>query len=251
MKRIVGIALVLIFTSLTANAQNYVQLSIDFLSDIEAGKNTDAYLPKFKAIDKEAFLKEVDTDGEKLTFWINYYNGMIQHILKKEPGLYKDRGSFFGKEQVPFAGEMLSFDNMEHGVLRKGVSKLSKGYFENPFGSDWHEPYEVAETDWRIHFALNCGAKDCPPIRVYKSETIYDQLNASAKQYMEAQVQYDASGEEVRVPALMSWFSADFGGSDGVMNILHEYNQVPRGQNPDIDYKDYDWTLALGTFYKN
>lgn len=240
-----------VLASFAVSAQGYVQLSVDFLRAIEANKNTDKYLTQFEQIDNKKFMEEVNTDAEKLTFWMNLYNGMIQDILKKNPKAYEDRGAFFAKKQVPFAGKMLSFDTMEHGVLRKGVSKKSWGYFSNPFGSDWHEDYEVKETDWRIHFALNCGAKDCPPIRIYESETIYEQLNASAQQYMDKQVNYKPEKEEVYVPALMSWFRADFGGLDGGLEILKEYNKVPKDKHPNLEFKDYDWTLALGTFYND
>ncbi len=239
-------------TLLSAQAQqDYVQLSKDFLEALQNKKNADAFVKQFANINIEAFKKEVNTDREKLAFWINFYNGMIQYLLTKDPELYEDRGDFFTEKQINFGGTMISFDMAEHGVLRRGVSKYSKGYFENPFGSDWHEAYEVDETDWRIHFALNCGAADCPPIRIYDDEKVYVQLNNSAQQYMDAQVKYDKAEDEVHVPALMNWFSGDFGGSSGVMDILHEYKQVPKDKDPDIEYKDYDWTLKLGVFYKD
>ena len=31
--------------------------------------------------------------------------------------------------------------------------------------------------DFRIHFALNCGAKSCPPIAFYSYDKINDQLD--------------------------------------------------------------------------
>lgn len=244
---------VLCWSMLGVNAQaqeDYVALSKSFLQAIKDKKDASAYVKKFAAIDAQKFIKSVDTDKEKLAFWMNYYNGMIQYLLSKNPDLYKDRGDFFTEKRFTFAGTKVSFDMLEHGVLRRGVSKYSKGYFENPFGSDWHEPFEVNEIDWRIHFALNCGAKDCPPIRIYDAESVYVQLNSSARQYMEAKVQYKKAEDEVYVPALMNWFSGDFGGSDGVLDILHEYKQVPKDKSPDLEYLDYDWTLALGTFYK-
>ena len=37
--------------------------------------------------------------------------------------------------------------------------------------------------DKRIHFALNCGAKSCPPIRVFTGEGLEDGLKIAAQSF--------------------------------------------------------------------
>ncbi|MGB0175595.1 MAG: DUF547 domain-containing protein [Owenweeksia sp.] len=237
--------------SVQTSAQDYIELSQNLLRAMRDGKNAEVYVKQIAEINPAKFKSQIDSDEKKLAFWINTYNGLIQYQLTQNPKLYEDRGDFFSDDLITVAGQKVSFDNLEHGVLRRGTSKLSKGYFKNPFGDDWYKQYQVDKIDWRIHFALNCGAADCPPIRIYDDETIYDQLNASSRQYLKEQVKYDKEEHEIYVPALMNWFSGDFGGSDGVRNILEKNGYLEPGSDYDIEYKDYDWTLKLGTFYKD
>ncbi|MEQ9263418.1 MAG: DUF547 domain-containing protein [Owenweeksia sp.] len=250
MKKIIYLAGIMII-SFQASAQDYIEMSQNLLRAMRDGKNADTYVQQIAEINPAKFNSQIDTDEKKLAFWMNTYNGLIQYVLTKSPKLYEDRGDFFSDDLVTVAGQKVSFDNLEHGVMRRGTSKLSKGYFKNPFRDDWYKQYQVDKIDWRIHFALNCGAADCPPIRIYDDETLYDQLNASARQYLKSQVKIDKEEQEIYVPALMNWFSGDFGGSDGVRNILEKNGYLEPGSDYDIEYKNYDWTLKLGTFYKD
>ena len=40
------------------------------------------------------------------------------------------------------------------------------------------------DLDPRIHFGLNCGAKSCPPIRVYSPTNLDSQLNRAAASFL-------------------------------------------------------------------
>ena len=40
------------------------------------------------------------------------------------------------------------------------------------------------DLDPRIHFGLNCGAKSCPPIRVYSPKNLDSQLNRPAASFL-------------------------------------------------------------------
>ena len=42
----------------------------------------------------------------------------------------------------------------------------------------------AVELDPRIHFALNCGATSCPPIRVYSSANLDYQLDRAAASFL-------------------------------------------------------------------
>ncbi|MDZ7848443.1 MAG: DUF547 domain-containing protein [Owenweeksia sp.] len=199
----------------TMAQSDYMGLSQNLLQAME-NKNierAERYVQDIASMDADKLQAQINTQQKKLAFWINLYNGLIQYKLTKDPSLYDDREDFFSDDILTVAGEEVSFDNLEHGVLRRGTSKISKGYFKNPFAGDWHEQYQVDKIDWRIHFALNCGASSCPPVRIYEPGRVYAQLNASSKQYLQSQVRYKKEDEEVYVPKLMSWFSGDFGGA--------------------------------------
>jgi hypothetical protein len=68
-------------------------------------------------------------------------------------------------------GAVYSLDDIEHGVLRANRGHPAAGG-RPQFGPE--DPRRrglvVQELDPRIHFALNCGARSCPPIRVYTEE---------------------------------------------------------------------------------
>lgn len=240
-----GLLAGIILSSVQLPAQDYINLSKNLLKAMKNDSDAKPYVQQIARADPERLAEQIDTDRERLTFWINLYNGLIQYKLSNNPDYYEDRDDFFGDEILTVAGDKVSFDNLEHGVLRQGTSKLSMGYFSNPFGGDWHEPYEVDEIDWRIHFALNCGAASCPPVRIYDDETIYKQLNESTDQYLERVVTYDEEEETVYTSKLMSWFRGDFGGTDGAREIMHERGFIPSA-DVGIEFKEYDWTMKIG-----
>ena len=45
----------------------------------------------------------------------------------------------------------------------------------------------VDPKDKRIHFALNCGAKSCPPIRVFAPENVDTSLQKAAEAFCEGE----------------------------------------------------------------
>ena len=71
-------------------------------------------------------------------------------------------------------GLLFSLDEIEHGVLRcnRGHPKDKKPMFV--LENDPRMKLMLTKFDARIHFALNCGANSCPPIRIYQA----DRLNA-------------------------------------------------------------------------
>ena len=250
LRNLTGLSLALLL-SMPLAAQNYIETSQKLLRAMKNRGNAKPYVEAIAQADPDKLAATINTDRERLAFWINLYNGLIQYHLTQNPAYYDDRDEFFGADILTVAGEKVSFDNLEHGVLRRGTSKYSMGYFSNPFGSDWHEPYQVAEIDWRIHFALNCGAASCPPVRIYDEATIDAQLNASTNQYLDSQVRYEAAEETVYGPALFSWFRGDFGGTSGAKEILKNRDYIPTTE-VDLEYKEYYWTLKIGpeVFYE-
>ncbi len=56
-----------------------------------------------------------------------------------------------------------SLDEIEHGILWRSKCKLSLGYFNKIFKSRFEKAFRVDKLDYRIHFALNCGAPEMNP----------------------------------------------------------------------------------------
>jgi hypothetical protein len=105
----------------------------------------------------------------------------------------------------------------------------------------------VAKIDYRIHFALNCGAKSCPPIAFYSYKTIDTQLNVAARSFLSGDTEIDDVKKVVRVSKIMSWFIADFGGKQGIRKLIKKVLQKDVNSYR-IKFKPYNWNEALHNF---
>ncbi len=233
-------------TSSQVNSTDYNQLSEELLQKIIDDKETADIERQLAAVSVEDLSKALQSDAQRYAFWINIYNAYIQIILSEHPEYYEDRGKFFKNKQIDIAGEMVSFDKIEHGLLRKSQWKLGLGVIPKPFPGKFEKKLRVDERDYRIHFALNCGAKDCPPVAIYTPKRIEEQLNKGSKQYLSQTT--IVSEDKVEVTPLFSWFRGDFGGKGGVKKILKNYEVIPNDIEPTVKYKSYDWTLDLDNF---
>jgi hypothetical protein len=48
--------------------------------------------------------------------------------------------------------------------------------------------------------------------------------------------------------AFIQWYRGDFGGQAGIIDLLKKYDVLPEDAHPEIEYKAYDWTLALENY---
>ena len=225
-------------------------LSANFVDRVIHDLPVEQHLALFENLDPDALENALDTQEKQLTFWINIYNGYTQYFLKTDPTLYQeDRSDFFKKEQIDIAGYTVSMEDIEHGVLRRGAVVISFGFIRNlSFRKPFIRQYAVNEVDYRIHFALNCGAKSCPPVVAYQTEWIDRQLDDSSHNYLQSQVEYLPDDNRVYVPALLNWFKADFGSDDEQRAILKKYGVIPQDKNPKIKFLDYDWTIQIENY---
>ncbi len=228
---------------------NYEQLAADFLERVISGEAHEDIQHVLADADPVQLFRQLDTDAKKKAFWINIYNAYIIVLLKKNPSLYENKGMFFSTPHFEIAGKTLSFDDIEHGIIRRSRIKISLGYLSKWFPSMYEKAARVKEIDYRIHFALNCGAASCPPVRIFKAESINKQLEENTNSYLSLHATYNQDNEKVTVTPLMSWFRADFGGMSGIRDILQERGIVPDNVSPSIAFEDYDWTIDLDNIY--
>ncbi|WP_254073669.1 DUF547 domain-containing protein [Cellulophaga sp. HaHaR_3_176] len=233
-----------------SNGSNFNKLSEEFLIKIKNGENTEAIREQLASTTIEELEDGLQTDTQKLAFWLNIYNGYIQFILQENPDSYSDRGSFFKKEQIKIAGTTIAFEKIEHGIIRKSQWPLGLGMIRKWFPNKLERKLRVEERDYRVHFALNCGAKDCPPVAIYYAEKLDEQLDLGTKKYLTQTTVYNKEENTVSVTPLFSWFRGDFGCKKGVKEILKAHNIVDDTKGLDITYKGYDWTLDLDNWIK-
>lgn len=229
------------------NMVNYNEVSESLLENIIHKKPFDKHVATLQKSTLTALTNQLKDDDQKVAFWINIYNAFIQIFLQENPELYKDRSAFFSTKRIQIAGQKLSFDEIEHGILRKSKIKLSLGYLRKPFPAEWERKLRVNKVDWRIHFALNCGAKSCPPVTIYKSNQLDKQLDFMTKRFLKSTTSFLVEEGVAEVTKLFSWFRADFDGIPGIKKILKNYNITPI-EPVSLDFSEYQWDLLLDNY---
>ena len=140
----------------------------DGVVDYEGFKGEEAKLDQYLTV-----LEKTDTGtlsrNEQFAFYVNAYNAWtIKLILGGYPGVksIKDLGSLFKspwkKKICRIDGDVITLDDIEHNILRPG--------FKDP----------------RVHFAINCAAKSCPPLRSepYLGDRLDQQLDEMTRAFI-------------------------------------------------------------------
>ena len=225
-----------------------VKLSQDFMYAAKTNEAVDDYISQLKNLDYTELQTGLQNDDDKKAFWINLYNAYTNASLHKNPDQYKNRNKFFKNKNIIVAGKTFSLDKIEHGLLRRSSIKWSLGYFSKLFPNNTEKDLRVDKLDYRIHFALNCGAKSCPPIAFYNPENISTQLDIAATAYLTSEAEYNSETNILKLPAILSWFRRDFGGKKKMIALLKSKQLLKADVKPVIKFKKYDWTLYLENY---
>ncbi|MBM3152484.1 MAG: DUF547 domain-containing protein [Chloroflexi bacterium] len=195
------------------------------------------------------------TAQSRLAFWVNLYNTLIldavitlgvrRSVSERMAGI-----GFFRQAAYSVGGQRLSADDIEHGILR-----LNRGhpYFYTPqFRSD--DPridWVIAPFEPRIHFALNCASRSCPPIRAYLPEKLEAQLDLAARSFVSADLEILPEKGMIRISSIFKWFAGDFGGRAGTISFILSHLDdegsiswlAAHREKARMVYKRYDWGL--------
>ena len=220
------------------------KLSEELLLNVKMRKDTTFLQEELTKFDSKLLNQTLVNDDQKKAFWINIYNAYYQILRlqqnKTKPEIYKEKLFYIGSKK-------LSLDDVEHGILRKYRYKYSFGLFPNLFVSKFIKKNAVNYVDYRIHFALNCGAKSCPPIAFYNASKINEQLNLATQSFLEGETEFDDTNKIVITTALFKWFYIDFNGDKGIKKIFS--TQLDKDvSNYKIKYKEYSWEDDLENF---
>ncbi len=195
-------------------------------------KNEESVLDKYLKV-----LEEVDSKTlsrkEQFAFYINAYNSWtIKLILSGYPGVksIKELGSLFKspwkKKICRIDGKIMTLDDIEHSILRPR--------FKDP----------------RVHFAINCAAKSCPPLRSepYRVGELNKQLDEMAKAFINDNGRNRFEDHTLYVSSIFKWFREDF--NKDIISFFVKYaNGDLKGQleakrgKIKVKYLDYDWSL--------
>ncbi|XP_058471468.1 uncharacterized protein zgc:152951 isoform X2 [Solea solea] len=193
---------------------------------------------------------------EKLAFFINIYNALVIHgaLRLGVPTNIWQRYRFFNYVSYLIGGEVFTLQDIENGVLRGNRKGLAQ--FCRPFSkTDPRLQVALPHVEPLIHFALNCGAKGCPPIKTYTPQDIDSQLRTAAEAFLENDdgCVVDSGKGEVRLSQLFKWYKADFGSTDeNLLNwVLEHMGDSPKKTSlqgvlsagkTKVTFLPYDWS---------
>jgi hypothetical protein len=203
---------------------------IDYDGLLKDETKLDAYLAPAATFSTEGLSRD-----EAMTFWINMYNAWtLKLILTKYPDLdsIKDLGSVFSspwkKRFVKIGGKTLTLGEIEHEILREE--------FKDP----------------RIHFAINCASKSCPPLlpEAYRAATLEAQLDGATRDFINNRANTIIDSKRLTVSRIFKWYKEDF--DNDIPGYVKQYaapelkQKLERlGNAPDVSFMDYDWSLNL------
>lgn len=225
------------------------ELSVEILLTLKNEQDATALIDQLAAYDPSELAAALDSRNKQLAFWVNTYNAMVQYLLTRNPELFEDSGSFFSTPSFTVAGVTMSPNEMEHAIIRGGENRLGLGFVPQLFPNKFERTFKIKGGDSRAHFALNCGAADCPPVAIYEPDTFDAQIEERIRKYLTKHSEIkEEDGKRVLVTTpLFSWFRGDFRDHDGIDGFLVTYGILEeKDVNIKRQYKAYDWTLQTG-----
>jgi hypothetical protein len=166
--------------------------------------------------------------NDQLAYYINLYNAsMIKTICDRlKPGYTPAEYDYkvFKEPLVRTGGKTISLNDLENNIIRP-TSK-----------------------DPRIHVALVCGARSCPPIlpRAYKADDLDKVLDENMKAFLADRFRNptDDAKKTLRLSKIFDWYAEDFGGKERVPAYLSKITGKDyTGWN--VEFVDYSWDLNI------
>ncbi|MBG99701.1 MAG: hypothetical protein CMN58_05085 [Solibacterales bacterium] len=184
----------------------------------------------------ETYVRELSLAGQPdpktpqgKAFLINAYNALvIEWIVKNYPvKSIMATPNPFRKARHKVAGEKMSLDEIESRLRATG--------------------------DPRIHAALVCAARSCPPLRTeaYTPDHIDQQLEDNTRRWLANSDlnKIDAAHRHAEVSAIFEWYKDDFISYPGGLSGFLRHYSPPKTITATVDdelriiVKDYDWGL--------
>ncbi|AXR79416.1 DUF547 domain-containing protein [Natrarchaeobaculum sulfurireducens] len=222
-----------------------VSLSADLLYTVKTEGDADWLQRQLATLERPRLERALSTRTRKLSFWLNCYNAYGHVLMEADDrslleGNVLDRWTFFARDRIPVGGVWLSLNDLEHGLLRRSKHRWGFGYLPRPFPSSFERQFRLPECDPRIHFGLSRGGDTCPPIAIYSPADVDADLDIAVEWFLEENVGYDDESAAARIPRLFRRYRGDFGGKRGIVEFLQEYNAVPAGVTPSLEYEALD-----------
>jgi len=166
---------------------------------------------------------------EAAATFINAYNALtVSWILDHYPTpSIRSLPDSFGAARHLLGGARVSLDDLEHKTLRPAV-----GY--------------------RVHAALVCAARSCPPLarEAFTAGSLDTELDAAMARWLARDDlnRYEPAAGRAHLSSIFKWFAEDFEKGGGVAAVLNRHGpEAARATAAQAGFKvehlDYDWGL--------
>jgi Protein of unknown function, DUF547 len=128
-----------------------------------------------------------------------------------------DKGKPWDVKRIDLGGKKYSLNDLENEVIRPTFK------------------------DARIHFAINCAAKSCPPLynKAFTSDKVQSLLDVRTKAFLTSKSNTLAE-KKVKISKIFDWYKADFG---ELTAFLSKYSTVKVVKDAVVEFGEYDWGL--------
>uniref|UniRef100_A0ACD5VY89 Uncharacterized protein n=1 Tax=Avena sativa TaxID=4498 RepID=A0ACD5VY89_AVESA len=162
-------------------------------------------------------LQQVDlrflTHQQKLAFWLNVYNTCIMHGILQH-GLPSDSEKLMAlknKATINVSGQKFSALVIENLILRQPSSVKQEFWKCDVDVEEQHlrRLYGLNSSEPNILFALCCGIRSSPALRIYKAERVMMELEKAKLDYLQASLVV-TSTRKLMIPSLIHTNMHDF-----------------------------------------
>ncbi|XP_020532512.1 uncharacterized protein LOC105628059 isoform X2 [Jatropha curcas] len=146
------------------------------------------------------------TYQQKLAFWINMYNACIMHgfLQYGVPSSTEKLLTLMNKATLDIGGNTINAQAIEQYILRKPTSsnKIQTKNEKDDKEATVRKLYGLESMDPNLTFALCCGTRSSPAVRVYTADGIIAELEKSKLEYLQAAIMV-TSTKRIAFPELL------------------------------------------------
>lgn len=165
-------------------------------------------------------LEQVDpgkmSHEQKLAFWINIYNALMMHayLAYGIPRNRLKRLSLLQKAAYKVGAHSINVQTIEHSILSCRSIRPSQWFqsFLSPGTkfktSDERRAYGLHTQEPLVCFALCCGGRSDPAIRVYSAKNVRSELESAKLDFLQASVRIRGESK-VLLPRILEWYARE------------------------------------------
>ncbi|KAL4576964.1 hypothetical protein LXL04_013065 [Taraxacum kok-saghyz] len=164
-------------------------------------------------------LQKVDlmflTPHQKLAFWINMYNACIMHgfLQYGVPSGPDKLLTLMNKATLKIGGNTINAQAIENVILRRQEASVIEKIYGKVEREDkeaiLRKHYILESVDTNVTFALCCGTRSSPAVRVYTGDGVVNELEKAKLEYLQASIVV-TSAKKIGLPELLLKNMHDF-----------------------------------------